>query len=66
MQTAIQIEDEHLEALKRLATRLGLFQTRGAGAGTLPSVSAAVRLLADLSNNEKFVEFVEMLMEEKK
>ena len=65
MQTAIRVEETHVEALKQLATRLGLFQTRGVGVGTVPSVSAVVRLLAELSGENEFVELVERLKQQK-
>ncbi len=61
MQTTTTLDPAHVEALKRLATRLGLFQTRGAGTGSVPSMSAVIRLLAELADNKEFIEVVERL-----
>mgnify|MGYP001114668559 CR=1 FL=1 len=65
MQTAIRLESAHIESLKRLATRLRLFQTRGAGTGETPSVSAVIRKLAELADNEEFIVVVEQFLNKK-
>lgn len=65
MNMTVILEQKHVDSLKKLATRLGVMQTRGVGKGILPSLSAVIRLLADLSENEDFVSLVVRLMREK-
>ena len=66
MQTTVWLDPAHMEALKRLAITLGLTQSRGAGVGTAPNVSAVVRCLASMADNAEFVEVVKKLAKESK
>lgn len=45
VRTSFEMEAEHLDNLKRLAGGLGFVQTRGAGVGELPNISAFLRAL---------------------
>lgn len=65
MNMTVILEQRHVDALKHLATNLGIMQTRGPGKAVLPSISAMVRLLAELAENEDFVKLVERLAKDK-
>lgn len=46
VRTSFELEADHMDALKAIAGDLGFYQTRGAGAGELPNISAFLRALA--------------------
>ncbi len=51
VRTSYELEQQHAEALKRLAGALGFVQSRGPGKGELPNVSAMLRALSEADHD---------------
>lgn len=47
VRTSYELEQQHADSLRAIAGDLGFIQTRGAGAGMLPNISAFLRSLAE-------------------
>lgn len=53
VRTSYELEQQHADSLRAIAGDLGFIQTRGAGAGMLPNISAFLRSLAEQAENDR-------------
>lgn len=53
VRTSYELEQQHAESLRAVAGDLGFIQTRGAGAGLLPNISAFLRSLAEQAEGDR-------------
>lgn len=53
VRTSYELEQQHAESLRAVAGSLGFVQTRGAGAGLLPNISAFLRALAEHAERDR-------------
>lgn len=53
VRTSYELEQQHADSLRTIAGDLGFIQTRGAGAGMLPNISAFLRSLAEQAEQDR-------------